>query len=192
MILNKKLIREIGYEQFEQEWESFRSSIGEITKKLIDSPFVLVPFNLEDTIEDFPTFLKLQKSEIEIFRSNLMNFMMLYDLRVGIYNEGDDLHMKFPISLSDYELKYGRKYSIKDIGSEYTQCKLKSSQFSGFIDFYLCVVHNYLLLCQPDDKETQNVYIKYKHPLRHIEMQIDRSNPRILCLVVKEVSNYLT
>ena len=50
------------------------------------------------------------------------------------------------------------------------------------------IYHNYIILCQPSENDHNDVILKHKHPLRHVEVQIDRSNPRILCLAVKEVS----
>ena len=46
-----------------------------------------------------------------------------------------------------------------------------------------------MLLCQPGNEEQHQVSIKYLHALRNIELQIDRSNPRILYLVVKDISS---
>lgn len=77
---------------------------------------------------------------------------------------------------------------MSDLGNEYIICKLKNSQYNTPTVFYLLIYHNYLLFCKPDDNDNQYCYLKHKHALRHVEVQIDRSNPRILYLAVKEVS----
>ena len=113
MILNKKIIKETGYELFEMEWNDFKSDFNNLVKQLIETPFVLVPFNLEDSIVDFPNFLKIQKSDSDIFRSYLMTFMIIHDLRIGIYKDGFYIKNKFPISLCENELIVGNTYYLK-------------------------------------------------------------------------------
>jgi hypothetical protein len=113
MTLNKKIIRETGYELFEQEWEEYSKSVDIVIKKLIDSPYILIPFNLEDSINDFPPFLKLYKTDSEIFKANLMAFMEIHDLRIGIYRDGETIKSKFPISLCEQDLIVGHKYYLK-------------------------------------------------------------------------------
>jgi len=51
IILNNKYIRETGFEVFEQEWKTYASDLKETVDELISKPFLLIPFNLEDTIE---------------------------------------------------------------------------------------------------------------------------------------------
>ena len=43
----------------------------------------------------------------------------------------------------------------------------------------------------PDIKETNFALIKYKYALRHLEAQIDRADPRLLNLIVKDKNNYI-
>jgi hypothetical protein len=51
IILNNKYIRETGFEVFEQEWKHYATDLKETVDELISKPFLLIPFNLEDTIE---------------------------------------------------------------------------------------------------------------------------------------------
>lgn len=50
-IINNKLIRETGFELFENEWRNFKSEISSIIEGLISKPYLIIPFNLEDIIE---------------------------------------------------------------------------------------------------------------------------------------------
>ena len=75
LILNNKYIKEAGYELFEIEWNFFKKDIESVINGLISYPFLLIPFNLEDLIEDYPTILKIQKNEIDYFKNYLMIFI---------------------------------------------------------------------------------------------------------------------
>ncbi len=70
-------------------------------------------------------------------------------------------------------------------------CKLKSASIKNFINYLLLIYQNHLYFAQSDVKEPQFALIKYKYALRHLEAQIDRSDPRILNLIVKDKNNYL-
>lgn len=113
MIINKKVIRDLGYELFEQEWNNYKQDITSTVQKIISTPYLLVPFNLEDTVLDFPIELKTQKGETDIFKSGIMTFMMLYDIRVGIYKDNMYLKDKFPLRLGETDLSLYKKYLMK-------------------------------------------------------------------------------
>ena len=95
--------------------KNYQTSISSVAKKLIDTPFLLVPFNLEDTVQNFPNLLKMQKTDSEIFRSYLMSLMMIYDIRVGIYRDTETLKSRFPIKLDDSDLILNQQYYLKGI-----------------------------------------------------------------------------
>ena len=48
--MTNKFIRENGYELFELEWINYRKDFESTINLVIADPFLLVPFNLEDTI----------------------------------------------------------------------------------------------------------------------------------------------
>jgi hypothetical protein len=50
-IINNKLIRETGFELFENEWRNFKSDFSIVVESLISKPYLIIPFNLEDIIE---------------------------------------------------------------------------------------------------------------------------------------------
>src|SRR5690606_26993786 len=51
IIINNKYIRETGFEHFEAEWRNYKTDISVVVEDLVSKPFLLIPFNLEDTIE---------------------------------------------------------------------------------------------------------------------------------------------
>lgn len=194
MLQNNKMIRDKGYELFENQWNLYISSsdICNMTTKLVSTHHLLLPFNIEE-IEDFPLELQIPKNDLEVFSNRLIVFIMLYDIRIGIYKEGDFLKKRFPLKLGDIDVKTMKKYAIKgnnflilDLNNEYLLCQLKNSSYTQLTTFIIIIYNNYCLLCLPDDKD--NVFIKYIHSLRNVEVQIDRSNPRTLILVANEVS----
>ncbi len=114
MLQNSKMIRDKGYELFENQWNLYISNtdICNMTAKLISTHHLLLPFNIEE-IDDFPLELQIPKNDIEVFSNRLIVFIMLFDIRVGIYKEGDFLRKKFPLKLGELELKTMKKYAIK-------------------------------------------------------------------------------
>lgn len=113
VILNNKFIRDTGYELFESEWKNYKNDLSLITDELIRKPFLLIPFNLEDTIEDYPKILRIHKTDSELFRSYLIIFMTLFDFRVGIYKDSDLIKAAFPLRLGGLNLEVNQKYRLK-------------------------------------------------------------------------------
>ena len=50
-IQNNRLIRDIGYEIFENEWNNYQKDFSIDIENLISHPFLLIPYNLEDIVE---------------------------------------------------------------------------------------------------------------------------------------------
>ena len=48
-----------------------------------------------------------------------------------------------------------------------------------------------MYFAQPDIKDPSFAQIKFKYALRHLEAQYDRSDPRVLNLIVKDKNNYI-
>jgi hypothetical protein len=212
IIINNKYIRETGFEHFENEWKNYKVDISVVIEDLVSKPFLLIPFNLEDTIEgkiikcynyisyiDYPKILKIQKTDLDIFKSNLINFMTLFDLRQNIYREASLIKDSFPLKLSGFELEVDQTYNLMskymnsnlDIGLEMYNCKLKSTFSSVFLNYIMIVYQNYLYFAQPDLKDSSFSLVKYKYALRHLEAQIDRSDPRVLNLIVVDKGKYV-
>ena len=119
LILNNKYIKEAGYELFEIEWNFFKKDIESVINGLISYPFLLIPFNLEDLIEDYPTILKIQKNEIDYFKNYLMIFMSIFDLRHSnfkfrskILKKNESIKERFPLNLGTKMLELESSFSI--------------------------------------------------------------------------------
>lgn len=50
-IQNNRIIRDIGYEMFENEFQNYQKDFSDTIENLISNPFLLVPYNLEDIVE---------------------------------------------------------------------------------------------------------------------------------------------
>lgn len=61
----------------------------------------------------------------------------------------------------------------------------------NYINFVMVIYQNHLYFAQPDLKDQSFSIIKYKYALRHLEAQIDRSDPRVLNLIVKDKNQYI-
>jgi hypothetical protein len=59
------------------------------------------------------------------------------------------------------------------------------------MSYLMLIYQNQLYFTQLDINDTNFFSVKYKYALRHLEAQIDRSDPRILNLIVKDKNNYI-
>lgn len=121
-LINNKLIRETGFEIFENEWVNFKSSMSIIVESLISKPYLIIPFNLEDIIEgkdifltlkflDYPKILRLHKNEIEYFRSNLLMFLLHSELNFYLDpNNNSSISQSFPLKLSGVNIEIDNEY----------------------------------------------------------------------------------
>ena len=53
------------------------------------------------------------------------------------------------------------------------------------------VDQNSLVFCNPDLEKAEFAVVKHKYALRHLEIQSDRSDPRILNIIVKERNEFV-
>ena len=71
-------------------------------------------------------------------------------------------------------------------------CKLKNnSTIKNFLNYVLLIYQNHMFFAQPDQKDPSFAQIKFKYALRHLEAQFDRSDPRVLNLIVKDRNIYI-
>lgn len=59
----------------------------------------------------------------------------------------------------------------------------------NLINYFIVIEQNYILFCIIDQNKNDIAIVKYKYALRHLELQIDRADPRILNLIVKDSKN---
>ena len=53
----------------------------------------------------------------------------------------------------------------------------------------MLIEQNYVLFCIVETNKIDTATVKYRYALRHLEVQIDRADPRILNLIVKDNKN---
>jgi hypothetical protein len=86
-LTHSKSIKENGYEIFLDEWKNYQhKTLGLTLKSLISRPFLLIPFNLEDVVEEYPNLLKIQRNDLINFRDNFLIFFTLIDALYVNYN----------------------------------------------------------------------------------------------------------
>lgn len=69
-------------------------------------------------------------------------------------------------------------------------CKLRIGiQKTNLNNYFMLIEHNYVLFCLVELNKIDTATVKYRFALRHIEVQIDRADPRILNLIVKDNKN---
>lgn len=113
MILNKKIIKENGYELFEDAWKELNNDFNNIVSNLIDSPYILMPFSIEEAKPEYPVQLLYSKNDKDIFKSLIISFMEIHDLRILIYKDGLFVKDKFPLNMNGNEFKINCTYLLK-------------------------------------------------------------------------------
>lgn len=68
---------------------------------------------------------------------------------------------------------------------------MKNNGTKNFQKFKLIIYQNYLVFGTIQSIDQMNILIKYKYALRHIEVQYDKSDPRILNLIAKQGNHYI-
>jgi hypothetical protein len=68
-------------------------------------------------------------------------------------------------------------------------CKLRIGIQKNVNNYIMVIEQNYVLFCLVDPNKQDSATVKYKYALRHLEVQIDRADPRILNLIVKDNKN---
>lgn len=51
IILNNKIIRDTGFELFENEWKNYSLDVNSVLNQMISKPYLILPFNLDDIVE---------------------------------------------------------------------------------------------------------------------------------------------
>jgi hypothetical protein len=72
---------------------------------------------------------------------------------------------------------------------------MKTNFMKSYLNYFLIIFQNLLCFAEIDpnqnSKKNDFVIMKYKYALRYVEAHFDRSDPRVLNVVVKENSNFL-
>lgn len=68
---------------------------------------------------------------------------------------------------------------------------MKNNNLKNYQNFYLILYQNYIIFANTETKDKTHLSIKYKYALRHIEVQFDKADPRLLNSIAKEKNNYI-
>ena len=121
----------------------------------------------------------MQKNDVDNFKSNLLIFMTIHDLRTNIYKENDLIKATFPLKLGDPDLELNQSYKLSGTGLEVYQCKLKNNtNLKIYVTYAMIFYQNYLYFGVYDPQDNDYATIKDKYALRHIEVTIDRQDPK--------------
>lgn len=62
---------------------------------------------------DYPKILRIQKTDVDMFKSNLIIFMTLHDLRSIIYRDDNLIKDNFPLNLGGLDIEIGKSYNLQ-------------------------------------------------------------------------------
>jgi hypothetical protein len=68
---------------------------------------------------------------------------------------------------------------------------MKNNSIKNYQNSKLIIYQNHLIFATTEANNPMHFLIKYKYALRHIEIQFDKSDPRVLNLIAKERNNYI-
>jgi hypothetical protein len=115
-----KFIKENGYEIFETEWKNYLIPISQSIDDLISRPFLLFPFNMDDTIEgnlsiniDYPVILQTHTTTVDYFKSYILTLFHIIDLRASLTNSEDKILNTFPLNFGGQDLEIGMIYDTQ-------------------------------------------------------------------------------
>jgi len=179
--------KEYGFEIFEEEWKSYcKKNIGIVINDVISRPYLLIPFNLEDIVEDYPQVLKTQQTnEVNNFRGNLLIFMSFYDFRSRIFGKHEMIGERFPLSLDEEnKVKKYEKESAFRCKIATGNAKNKTTHYNIFVD-----KENIVLCSNDNNNKSESLSVKHKYALRFLEARIEKNDTKLLNLRVKENNN---
>jgi len=199
MMLNNAFIKEIAFELLTLEWKEYIKDFEVAINEIVASPYLLIPINLVDEIEDYPIMLKNPKNEKEIFKGILIIFMGLHDLRYKILETKNNKKYPEPLKnalpgilkIGGTELNISQSYDYKELNIEFTTCKMKTSVHKTFIPVNIIVYKHNLIIVFPETENENRGIVKYKYSLRSLELQVDRSEPRSLNVFYVKEGQYI-
>jgi hypothetical protein len=67
---------------------------------------------------------------------------------------------------------------------------MKNNTYKSGYSVFMTIYQNHIYFTQLDSEKTNYAIIKFKYPIRHIETKIDRTDLKILHLIVKDSKDY--
>ncbi len=191
-------IANIGYILFEEAWRQYSRApdiYSVIIKELLLKPYALIPFFSQDSVPEYPRYLKIDSIQQDIFKSQLITLMSLLDLRVKLFfNEEIDLiKFKFPLaSPNELSLIVNEEYNLYSLGISVDQCKMANDKEKKLSQYFYGFNQNYLLFFKPEesfDSMTGNydgfAKLRFRYAIREAECFVNEKDKRFLTVIVK-------
>lgn len=178
------------YLLYEEEWKRYNANFISIIDSLICDPYMLYPSQYEETLQNYPSNLKTPRTSTDKFSSFISLFMGLNDLRVKVYQNGSIIKDLFPLKFNKNQAELNERISLKKISTIFNS-KIKKGPHGSFINYSMFIIQNYLIFTTPDMKDPGYSIVKLRYPIRQLEIQGDRSEPRNLIVYFRQGKNYV-
>ena len=192
-ILNNISFKYISFESFENAWNTYKNEYSFNQKNLIIK-YILTPYYIcipsaTINVEDFPFKSNNNKYTFETY---LLGYLALKDL---LNNNKTD---KFPLENGNFEYKPGDIINFENINIHSSKFKLlkvllKKSNKNEFEECTLFVNKNSIIFgneLKEIDNGINSIKIKSMHPLRELEICLDRAYSNSLQIYFK-TNNYI-
>ena len=192
-ILNNISFKYISFESFENAWNTYKNEYSFNQKNLIIK-YILTPYYIcipsaTINVEDFPFKSNNNKYTFETY---LLGYLALKDL---LNNNKTD---KFPLENGNFEYKPGDIINFENINIHSSKFKLlkvllKKANKNEFEECTLFVNKNSIIFgkeLKEIDNGMNNIKIRSMHPLRELEICLDRAYSNSLQIYFKK-NNYI-
>ena len=181
------------FESFEQVWNTYKQDYAFNIKNLIIK-YILTPYYIcipssVINVEDFP--FKNDNNKC-VFDTLLLGYLALRDLLNNTISD------KFPLENGNFEYKLGDKIILENININDQTFKLmklmiKFDKKKELEESYLFLNKNCAILGKEENDEKigkKVINIKKMHPLREMEVSLDKELPNVMQIFFKE-NNYI-
>lgn len=191
-MLEDKAVFLNGINIFEKEWERFNKPLSDSIKEIYDTPYIIVPCCIESLAIHFPQILKVNQTEIDSFRCDLITFLLLLEFQIegNIIKNQTSIRNEFPLRklCSFKSIKIGEEISLDEVDSEDLICQINKGNDRRTEQMTIFPFEKSLLFTIKN-KDNNKRKVKYKYPLSFIEISIDLSEPRTLHFNMLEQGN---
>ena len=128
---DQKIFRDNGYIFFSDLWKFYKKdseeNLDKDVKLITSSPFILL--NENNKYEDFPFILKTNLNDTNIFKSDILLYMYIHDLKEMYFGENKKKELKKKlikeenplIIKNNFELEINKNYNFNELKTKYKQ-----------------------------------------------------------------------
>lgn len=169
MLENNKIIQRTCLSLYDNEYKQFTQNLQSIIASMLSEPFKLIkPMELVDPSVNTNPSINTTKAEIKQFKDRLTTLLSIYDLFCLLTKT-----QKIKLEEVKTEDAKERKPIIEE-----TKCKICNEENTGFKDGSIFLGEdNYFVIT------IESISYKNKVKISNVEVQIDRSEPRIINMV---------